>query len=109
MITSNSRAVRHIDTALHGGMTNLQDTEPGGLLTAADFARQRRPSLALRAWRATRRAVLLPWFRWQLKCIRDEREGYEAAGLPIGKHYRAECDRQERVLRGRIAFLECDL
>lgn len=42
MITANSRTLHRVDTALHGGMTNLQDTEPGGLLTADDFPTTRR-------------------------------------------------------------------
>ena len=72
LVTRNGGA--RIDT-YHGPMTNLQDTEPGGLLSERDLQPRRRP-LPVRAWRALRRAVLLPWYRWQLDALVCERETY---------------------------------
>lgn len=86
MITSNSRRAHRVDTG-------------------RDYVRT---SPLQRAWRAIRRAVLLRWYRWQLECLRSERDGYVQAGS-AGKQYIAECSKQERILRGRIAFLECCL
>lgn len=68
-----------------------------------------RPSPLSSIARALRRAVLLRWYRWQLRCIAEERQGYEAAGVMLGVEYLKNCEIQTRVLRGRIAFLECDL
>lgn len=66
-------------------------------------------------YREARRAVLLWWFRWQLDCNRSEVTGYYSItraggrGVRLGKNYRREMSFQRRVLRGRIAFLECRL
>lgn len=66
-------------------------------------------------YREARRAVLLWWFRWQLDCNRSEVTGYHSItraggrGVRLGKNYRREMSFQRRVLRGRIAFLECRL
>lgn len=110
MITANSHREHRVDTSLHGGMTNLNDSAPAplGRLTERDFAPKRRP-LLVRIWRACARAVLLPIYRRQLACLLAEREGYVAARVPLGPAYLANCAFQERVLRGRIAFVECDL
>lgn len=109
MITANSHREHRVDTSLHGGMTNLNDSAPAplGRLTARDFEPKRRP-FPVRAWRAIRRAVLLRWYGWQLECLRSERDGYVQSGH-AGPQYLANCDLQARVLRWRIAFLETDL
>ena len=68
-----------------------------------------RPSLLLGIGRALRRFVLLRWYRWHLRCILEERHGYQDAGVPLGAAYLRNAEFQARVLRGRIAFLEADL
>lgn len=87
MITSNSARPHHVDTRL-------------------DYVR---PNPLHRAWRAARRAVLMRWYRWQLDCLLSEREGYLSSGVRLGPQYLRECAKQARVLRGQIAFIECDL
>lgn len=50
--------------------------------------------------------------RNQLECLQDERDGYlEAASMPgsefrLGEAYLANCAKQERELKARIAVLE---
>jgi len=56
------------------GMQNLNDTEPGGLLTAADFERRITPTrrtLAYRIRRIWRIAVLRLWIWCDEDWIRD--------------------------------------
>ena len=64
----------------------------------------------MRAIRRAFRRLLACWHQSQLDCLVSEREGYQAA-MPdkLGPNYLAECARQERVLRGRIAYLQTGL
>ena len=91
-------------------MTNLQDTRPGGLLTAADFPRPRqRPSLIrtrrpffARLWRN----FYVAYLRWCERSVREERESYEDAEIDMGPDYLRNSYAQEEILRVRIADLE---
>ena len=112
MITTNSRRVHRVDTsasrqAFHSsGMQNLNDTSSLGPLRARDFSAPRvlptRRSLWFRLVRACRLRVL----RWQLDCLRDERQAYQEAGLRIGPIYLRNSYQQELGLLARIRQLE---
>lgn len=61
-----------------------------------------RRSLAWRIFRFARLAVL----RWQERCVREEREEYLDAGVPLGPQYLANSTSKEEELRVEIALLE---
>ena len=124
MLTANSRALHRVDTALlderlddkrdadtlawrdrvDSDMQFLDDTPvPTPAVRCAPRARRR--NVLVRAWRA----VVLWKLRHDLECLQAEREGYQAAGVPLGAQYLANCADQERDLRSRIAMLECGL
>lgn len=63
---------------------------------------QTRRSLAWRIWRAVR----LRYLEWCEDCIREEREGYLDAGIPLGPEYVANSIAEEESLRVEIALLE---
>lgn len=56
------------------------------------------------------RRLLAMKLQWDLDCLMSEWETYSAA-MPdkLGPNYVANCAHQQRVLAGRIAYLECDL
>lgn len=56
--------------------------------------------------RAACRRALLAYLRFCLRCVVDEREAYQLAGVPLGRQYLANSERQASVLRARIALLE---
>lgn len=51
------------------------------------------------------RALLLAWRRWQLDCLRFERQHYSDLGL-VGIGYLRACHEQEQRLCARIRQLE---
>jgi len=59
--------------------------------------------------RAVWRRILLAYLRFCLRCIEDERETYERAGVPLGPRYLENSERQASLLRSRIAMLETGL
>ena len=61
-----------------------------------------RRSLAWRIWRAVR----IRYIEWCEDCIREERESYIDAGVPLGRDYLANSVAQEEELRVEIALLE---
>ena len=61
-----------------------------------------RRSLAWRIWRAVRIRCL----EWCEDCIREEREAYLDAGVPLGSQYLANSVAKEEELRVEIALLE---
>ena len=56
--------------------------------------------------RAVQRRLLLAYLRFCLRCVVDERETYQVAGVPLGPQYLRNSERQASVLRSRIAMLE---
>ena len=79
-----------------------------GLMNEATFMphqarviRTHRPWLA-RVWRDAYAAYL----RWCERCVVEERQGYEDAGINMGPEYIRNSYRQEELLRVRIADLE---
>lgn len=56
------------------------------------------------------RAILLrldlAFCRWRLRCIEQEREGYENAGVMLGAQYLINTEAQASDLRSRIQRLE---
>lgn len=91
-------------------MTNLQDTRPGGLLTAADLPRRpQRPSFIRTRrpiWERVWRDIELRYLRWCERSVREERESYEDAEIDMGPNYLCNSYAQEEILRVRIADLE---
>lgn len=61
-----------------------------------------RRSLAWRIWRALR----IRYLEWCEDCIREEREAYLDAGVPLGRDYLANSVAKEEELRVEIALLE---
>lgn len=69
------------------------------------------PPRAVRWFNALRRLVLRPrlaLLRWQLDCVRDERERYDELGWASPVYLR-NCLQQELELMARIRELETDL
>ncbi len=91
-------------------MTNLQDTAPGPLLSAADFPSDYQPPVIIPTrrplWQRLYRFLLCEYLKWCERSTIDERQAYQDAQVQTGEEYRRNSFRQERRLRKRIEQLE---
>ena len=89
------------------GMQNLNDTEPGGLLTSEDFKPRRpvviptRRTLIARIWRAVQRGVL----RWEIGANEQWLLDCEHDGV-LTPRMRRQVEAQTQEMRVRLAVLE---
>lgn len=110
MITSNSTHLHRVDTLSgRGDWTNLNHpaTAPGPLM-GSDFAYlDETPTLPpsvrsaprrLSLLKVLRRAVLAPIYEYKMRCIREERESYQAAPRAGARPAQPDLDVGHRLL-----------
>lgn len=57
-------------------------------------------------WSNAWREIQVRYLLWCARCIVEEREGYERAGLALGEAYMRNSHAQEHDLRARAAILQ---
>lgn len=62
----------------------------------------------VRAWLTLTRPIRRGWYAYRERCVREEREGYQDRGIPLGPNYLKNCADQERDYRSRQAFLDLE-